>query len=252
MNLSFNIDYRTRWGESVYITGDIPALGNGDKSKALKLNLYGEQTWKTRVTLPDTTGDFTYSYFIRHDNGYEKYEWGKGHSFRSGKGVPEYEIYDRWQDMPWDKPDYSVVFTDCVCKRNLRAVAPRVRPGELLLSIDAPMIAPDEVLAVSGGCDALGNWDVSKAVVLSDAFFPTWSCAVKLASLPAEFEYKFLILKGKPRGRGMGGRQQPPLRHPSCHRRGMPYGRRIAFCQSQSPMARRRCGHTGVLAPQRK
>ena len=39
MNLSFIIDYRTNWGEAVYITGNIPQLGNGDKSKAVKLDL---------------------------------------------------------------------------------------------------------------------------------------------------------------------------------------------------------------------
>ncbi len=43
MNLSFHIDYRTNWGESVYLTGNIPALGNGDKNKAVKLDLFGSQ-----------------------------------------------------------------------------------------------------------------------------------------------------------------------------------------------------------------
>ncbi len=65
----------------------------------------------------------------------------------------------------------------------------------MLLSCDAPMVAPDEVLAVSGGCDAMGNWDPAKAVVMSDAFFPTWSCSLPLDQFPEEVEYKFLILK---------------------------------------------------------
>ena len=65
MNLSFIIDYRTNWGEAVYITGNIPQLGNGDKSKAVKLDLYGEQTWKTRLSIPDDTPDFQYAYFVR-------------------------------------------------------------------------------------------------------------------------------------------------------------------------------------------
>ena len=85
MNLSFNIDYRTNWGEAVYLTGDLPELGNGDRSKAIKLDLYGEQTWKTKISLPDGTGDFTYSYFVRHENGFIKEEWGKGHHFRIGR-----------------------------------------------------------------------------------------------------------------------------------------------------------------------
>jgi len=195
MNLSFNIDYRTLWGEALYITGNVPALGNGDETKAIKLDLYGSESWKTRVEIPDDVTDFCYRYFVLHENGNKKEEWGNGHVFRAGNGVREYGIYDCWQDQPWDKPYYSVVFTDCVCKRINRAMPPKVEAGKLLLCVEAPMLAPDEVLAVSGSCEALGNWDVNKAVVLSDAYYPTWSCTIPLAVLPAEFEYKFLIFK---------------------------------------------------------
>lgn len=195
MILSFNVDYRTNWGEAIYLTADIPQLGNGDHAKAIKLELYGEQSWKAQVELPDDTPDFKYAYFVKHENGYEKNEWGHGHLFRRGEGVKSYEIFDRWQDQPWDKPFYSVVFTDCVCRREGRALPPKVEAAGMLLSCDAPMVAPDEVLAVSGGCDALGNWDPAKAVVMSDASFPTWSCALPLDKLPEDLEYKFLILK---------------------------------------------------------
>lgn len=194
MILSFSIDYRTNWGESLYLKAMVPAEG-GVSEWVVKLDLFGSQTWKTQIELPDGTPDFAYRYFVRHENGAEKHEWGKGHWFRAGKGVRSHELFDRWQDQPWDKPYYSVVFTDCVCKRDRRALPPVVGPGRLVLSVDAPMIAPDEVVAVSGGSDALGNWEVEKAVVLSDAFFPTWSCAVPLEGVGANTEFKFLILK---------------------------------------------------------
>ena len=86
--------------------------------------------------------------------------------------MKSYEIFDRWQDQPWDKPFYSVVFTDCVCRREGRALPSKVEAAGMLLSCDAPMVAPDEVLAVSGGCDALGNWDPAKAVVDERRFVP--------------------------------------------------------------------------------
>lgn len=195
MNLQLNVDYRTNWGESVWVTGDIPALGCGDRTKALKLDLFGEQTWKARIELPDDTKDFTYRYFIRHENGSEKNEWGDGHHLRTAPGVKSFEIFDRWQDQPWDKPYYSVVFTDCVCKRHSRALPAEVRNGEMLISCDAPMVASDEVLTICGGCDVLGNWNPAKAIVMSDAFYPTWQAAVPLQGLPDEFEFKFLVMK---------------------------------------------------------
>lgn len=194
MNLKFIIDYRTNWGESVYIVGDAPQLGGGDTAKALKMELVGEQSWRLNVTLPDNTGTFTYRYIVRHDNGHDRHEWGHGHTFRPGNNVREYEIFDRWQDQPFDKPYYSVVFTDCVCRRNNRALPPEIQPGKLLLTVDAPMVSPDEVVAVCGSCELLGAWNADKAVAMSDASFPTWECVLPLEALPAELEYKFLII----------------------------------------------------------
>lgn len=195
MNIKFNIDYRTRWGESVYLVGNIPQLGNGDPAHAVRMDLHGEQTWIHNIHLPDETVNFNYSYIVRNDNGEERHEWGKGHVFDSEHNTREYEIYDCWQDQPWDKPYYSVVFSDCICKRQNKAMPVMPSPGMLIISVDAPMIAPDQVLAVSGSCDALGNWDTGKAVVLSDSDYPTWRCAVPLSALPSSFEYKFLILQ---------------------------------------------------------
>ena len=195
MKLTFNIDYRTNWGEAVYLSGDITKLGSGKFDKARKLELIGEQHWFAEIELPDDTPDFNYRYFVRHENGYVKKEWGHGHEFHRARSSKAYEIFDRWQDQPWDKPFYSTVFTDCVNRRSDRDKPLTLKNGILNLNIYAPTIATDEVLAVSGGCDALGNWDVKKAVVMNDARFPLWSANIDFKGLPPRFEYKFVILK---------------------------------------------------------
>ena len=65
MKILFNIGYRTNWGESVYISGNIPELGNGDETQALKLNLNGNESWSIELEIADTTPDFEYQYTIR-------------------------------------------------------------------------------------------------------------------------------------------------------------------------------------------
>ena len=40
MIVSFNVDYHTNWGESLYLTAEIPQLGKGNHAKALKMELY--------------------------------------------------------------------------------------------------------------------------------------------------------------------------------------------------------------------
>ena len=50
------------------------------------------------------------------------------------------------------------------------------------------------MLAVSGSCDSLGNWNPEKAVRLCDCKFPEWQIAVKLKAADVNVEYKFLLL----------------------------------------------------------
>lgn len=195
MKLHFNIDYHTSWGESIYISGDIPALGGNDPQKAVRMDMNGSTSWETAIEVPDDTCDFRYSYFMRHDNGAERHEWGKSHTFHGSKTVKDYRIFDHWQDIPADKPYYSSAFTDCICRRDSRDKSLALKKGTLRISVEAPMIRHDEVLAVTGSCEALGNWDSGKAVIMNDCTFPRWEANIEMKHLADLFEYKFLILK---------------------------------------------------------
>ena len=194
MKLTFNIDYRTNWGESVYVTGNLQALGSGDMSAAVKLTLRGTEAWSTEVEVPDDTREFEYRYFVRHENGGLKEEWGDPHRFIRGRNVKNFHICDRWQDQPWDKPYYSSAFTDCICHRQNRSKALTPKSGFLNIRVTAPMIKTGQTLAICGASAALGDWNPAKAVPMCDANFPEWEVNVDAKDLKAGSEYKFLIL----------------------------------------------------------
>ncbi len=192
MKITFHIGYLCNWGESVYITGDIPQLGNN--TETIKLQLDGVEHWHLTIDVDDNTPDFNYRYLIRHENGHEKSEWGHGHNFRRGRSAKTYEIFDAWQDQPIDRPYYSSAFTDCICHRNNPDKPLTVKNG-INIRVSAPMIQHDEVLAICGGCQTLGNWDPGKAIVMNDAMFPEWNVHIDMKGMTPPFEYKFLILK---------------------------------------------------------
>ncbi len=194
MKLIFNIDYRTNWGESVYVSGDIPALGAGDYSKAVKLTLDGIDKWSAAVELPAGTKSFHYRYLVRRDDGSIKDEWGHGNTFSPSADTSVYNIYDRWQDQPFDKPYYSSAFTECICRHHNPATFVKPEAGFTTLCISAPMIGDGKILAVTGEGHDLGNWEPSKALQLSNADFPLWKVNVPSRELTADTEYKFLII----------------------------------------------------------
>lgn len=195
MKLVFKIDYRTAWGEALYITGNIAALGNGDAGRLRAMQLDGLEKWALEIEVPDDTRDLTYSYVVRHENGGERREWGPQRHLELTPGIAVLELVDRWQDQPWDKPYYSSAFTDCICRRRVRAMAVDPAAGMLTLAVSAPMVPSDSVVAVSGNIPALGEWDPAKALKMSDANYPEWRVNIPLRDFSEPFEFKFLLVE---------------------------------------------------------
>lgn len=196
MKIIFNITYRANWGESVYLTGDIAALGNGDYAKALKLNIDGSDRWWLEVTAPSGKA-FKYHYFIgREENGVlqeVKHEWGHG-NILDARADDTVRIYDRWQDQPYDKPFYSSAFTDCFCRQEHRHDAIHPATGSVLLSVAAPMIGTGQRLAVCGASAALGEWNPAQAIRMSNHDFPLWQALIPAEAVKVGEEYKFLVI----------------------------------------------------------
>ncbi len=192
MKLIFNIDYRTNWGESVYVVGDIAELGNGDYQAAPRLNLQGNSQWSIALDVPDGAS-FTYRYFVRNDEGEVKQEWGHGNRFNACN-CPVVRIFDRWQDQPFDKPYYASAFTECICQHHddTKVVTQR---GFVTLILSAPMVAPDDVMAVVGATPSMGEWKPEGAIRMNAAEFPLWKVNIPAEGLRYDTEYKFLIIK---------------------------------------------------------
>lgn len=195
MKLTFSVNYRTEWGESLFMTGSAEALGANDMDKAVAMKLSGSETWTAEVELPDTVTNFTYAYFVRHDNGSTRREWGHPRAFTRSEHLQSALIFDRWQDQPWDKPYYAASFVDCICRRDERDQPQLPAPGFFTLSVDAPMIAPDEYVAVCGSVEAMGAWKPEKALRMTDAAYPTWTVNIPVVDVNGGAEYKYLIVK---------------------------------------------------------
>ena len=194
MKISFVINYHTEWGESLYLCGGIPELGGGDIHEAVEMTLVSPDTWELVINLPQAPSDFDYSFIVKAPNKEWKFEWGAPHRFTAGQGIKDYAIFDAWHAQPHDKPFFSSAFVDGMLHRPFRDQPLKALPGTICFRIEAPMVAPDECLAISGEGDALGNWDPAKAVRMNDANFPRWEVNIPMSGVVSPFEYKFLIV----------------------------------------------------------
>ncbi len=195
MKISFNISYHTQWGESLFICGDILQMGGGDAAQALEMRLTSPDSWVCDIELDSNPGDFNYFFIVKSPDKAWRFEWGKPHLFKSSPDLDNVKIFDCWQDLPSDKPYYSSAFVDGILLRECHDMVLASLPGTMQFRVCAPMVYPDEVLAIAGEGDYLGNWNPDKALHLNDANFPEWTINLPLSEFSEPFQYKFLIVK---------------------------------------------------------
>ena len=196
MKLTLHIDYHTRWGENLMVCGSAAALGAGDTAHAMPMAIAeGSDRWTLHADIPESDFPIEYSYIVVRDGNVVRREWGKPHTLGLPDGLHGCTVIDRWTDMPSDKPFYSSAFTQCVCRREtISSVVLQPEAGKVLMEVEAPLLAPGQVLAVCGSTPSLGAWDTARALRMSDASYPLWRVLVDARDLTAASEYKFLVL----------------------------------------------------------
>lgn len=196
MKLTLSVHYHTNWGESLHISV-LGIASDGSNPDIFEMSYSGQGMWIIEIEIPDSTSELQYSYMLRREDGSLKMEWGRPHSLFLGNSSGNVRVIDRWQDMPVDKPYYSSAFTESFLQRKDRDLSVYPAKNMLTMMVQAPMIAPDETVAVVGESEELGAWDPSRAIRMSDASYPLWTVNLPASIVRNTCEYKFIIVKKK-------------------------------------------------------
>ncbi len=200
MIVSFNIEYRTSWGEEVWLTGSTSELGNNDFAKAIPLQTVDGIHWTVEKELqPSDENVITYSYFIWKDEKIVRKEWNSipRHLYLRGDKNKKYRIYDNWKNIPEQQYLYSAAFTESLLAHRHKAALPKSYKKSLVIKAYAPRISSDYCLAICGNQSALGNWESSNALLMSDSNFPEWIAEIDATKLTFPLEYKFVLYNKK-------------------------------------------------------
>ncbi len=197
MKIKFQIDYRTQWGQVLYVSGSIDALGGGSEEKAIPMHPGTGEQWEAEIDLK-TPVDFTYRYFLKdEESGATFWEFGEARKFNNMDKLGFVRVKDHWR--PHKHPDnslYTSPFQKAFFKRKTSSSKPSKKQANSAyarLQLRAPRIGADYVFGILGGIDALGNWDESKVLLMSDEQYPVWRADIPMGEDMAPFEYKFVI-----------------------------------------------------------
>ena len=189
MTVSFNIEYRTSWGEEVRIAGLLP--------ESIPMHTTDGIYWTADVELevPKEGMTINYSYQIEQNQIIIRKEWDSfpRRLFLSGNSKKKYQIKDCWKNIPEQLYYYSSAFTEALLAHPDRAEIPPCHKKGLVIKAYAPRINKDYCLTICGNQKALGNWDPDKAIPMSDANFPEWQIELDASKLKFPLEYKFIL-----------------------------------------------------------
>lgn len=185
MTLNLRLEYQTAYGEDLYVV-----VGT-EKEKSYPMHYAGDGVWCAELKL--TATELTYRYEVRYGEQVVRKEWGNDkHYLKVDKKTQNVRVLDRWFDMPADRSFHSSMFTDGVFHREKPKKTQDVAEGYLTINADIAVVRTNQHVVMVGEGKALGNWDVKKGVVMSDARFPLWSARIKTPK--ASFAYKFVIV----------------------------------------------------------
>ena len=197
MKLTFKIDYRTLWGQVLYVAGSSAEFGEWDPARALPMTtrVFGE--WETECQFPSGK-KLEYKYLLKDDSGNFIWEGGKNRLLDTGGSTPdEVRCRDFWRAAhESDVALASSAFTKVLLSRKTgeeKSVSGSEFARTLRIQIQVPRVNPDCVVGILGDQPLLGNWMEQDTLLMNDSDFPLWSIDLDADKLRFPLQFKYVV-----------------------------------------------------------
>jgi 4-alpha-glucanotransferase len=212
MTLTFSLPYRTTYGQRLVVCGSLPALGHWSLAQALPLT-YDEATtrWSATVEVPTDATEVAYKYVLLFEGGGVVWEWGDNRTLALAAGPDSLTVRDFWRAPAQPENElFTAAFTQALFRRpphqpGVATASPapakkgaakgkKAAPAPVAsvrFQLEAPRVDPHHQVCVLGSDPALGNWDNTHPLILSDASYPAWQAELALQNPEQELRYKY-------------------------------------------------------------
>ena len=196
--ITFQLKFHTKYGQSLFITGDHELFGNGDANKALQLHYFNDEFWHITVELSENqliNETITYNYLMVDTDGYVTYDWGTDKTFNpiSFKSK-EVLIIDAWNYAGYfENAFYTEPFKNVLLKANHTDVpVNKLRAFTHTFKVKTPLLQKGHTLCIVGSGKTLGDWQTEKVFLMSrkaDDDFYTVNINFNKEVFPVAYKY---------------------------------------------------------------
>ena len=196
MTLTFFIRFSTKFGQSLFVSGNHALLGDNVTGSAQPLEYFNEHFWQGQVTIPGTdagTSDIEYRYILREADGSEITEWGNDRVITfKGSRVAAFVSIDTWNDAGdvanvFYTQAFQVLFKNKTIANKLKK---SVKEHTHEFKVKAPLLKEGEVICLTGVGKELGEWKTDAPRLLAKEG-NWWTTKVNLADVTYPIAYKY-------------------------------------------------------------
>ena len=201
MKLQFYLHFNTRYGQQLFITGNIEELGNNDSSKALLMDYLNEEFWHTTIEIKrkDLPKTISYKYILKNGAGEMLAEWGDDRSVDLlKKDFQEIQLTDIWNHAgEYENAFFTAPFNEVLLKTNhSKNKTDSDKDFTHIFKVKAPLLKKNEVVCLLGGGTKLGEWLEDQSVLLGkDENW--WSVKLDLSETSFPVAYKYGVYDTK-------------------------------------------------------
>lgn len=194
MKVNLYVRFSTRYGQSLFVTGNVAELGSDVLPEAIPMQFFNEELWALSLDIPAGSGLVNYRYVLREAEGNEVVEWGDDRSLDlSDETVSEITSVDTWNHAGTpENAFYTKPFQDVLLAAPAKGKVRQIKNYTHEFRVKAPLLEPGEVLCISGSGKQLGEWN-AESVVQMKREGNWWIARVNLLQDNLPIVYKYAV-----------------------------------------------------------
>jgi 4-alpha-glucanotransferase len=192
--LQFNIRFKTSYGQSLWIVGNLPELGGGDPQKALPMEYLNEDFWQLtmEVAVKKETLSLSYYYLLQTEEGVKILEGEKDRTVRISKNEKT-AFVDTWNHAgSFENTFYTAPFEQLILPVGKKRKSKKVNFYTHTFRVKCPLLLHDEHVCLVGNDSVIGNWLTDQPVLLEQKD-NWWEIKLDLRNAIFPLTYKYGI-----------------------------------------------------------
>lgn len=200
IKISFHLKYQTHFGQTIFLYGDHPFLGNNQLENALPLTYLNDSNWGLEIDGKNLTDQdkIIYHYYILNPDGSKIMDTGNDNYFYPKKVKTEkLVLLDAWnfsgftENVFYTEPFAKVLLSPSAVQKVANGIEKQTTH---IFRVKAPLMETNHTICLLGESDILGNWDASKPCLLNKiANSPYFEISLNLSKVVFPLVYKYGI-----------------------------------------------------------